>query len=284
MIMSPEYLCRPTQIWRRLRFKSSGEINSLPLPWGCSIRARSAEAIGYAIATQGVYDLPLTEAIMRLTDAGDTAIDVGANIGYMTLVLALTSGARGRVVCFEPNPALLSTLTANVESWKHLRAAPIQIETIALSDGNGDGVLGFPDGYDANAGVASLEVKGPGLSVAIRRLDCLAIGEIGIMKVDVEGHEASVFSGGEQLLAGKKVRDVLFEEHAAYPARSHQILLEHGYRIFRLTRSTWRPLLLPPEARSRQVYLPSNYLATTRPERARARFAPRGWRAFSRVS
>jgi FkbM family methyltransferase len=283
MVMSPEYLCRPTQIWRRLWFQSSSETTSLPLPWGCSISARSAEAIGYAIATQGVYDLPLTEALMRLADAGDTALDVGANIGYMTLALALSAGPEGRVLCFEPNPALLSTLAANVNSWKSLRAARIQIETVALSDRNGEGILGFPDDIDTNGGMASLEAKGPGVSVALRRLDSLDIGGVGIMKVDVEGHEASVFSGAEDLLAGRKVRDILFEEHKAYPARSHKILLGHGYQIFRLTRSTWRPLLLPPEAESRQAYLPPNYLATTQPERAQSRFAPWGWRALSRI-
>jgi FkbM family methyltransferase len=253
----------------------------LPLPWGCAIRAITAEGIGRSIATQGVYDLPLTEAIMRLTDSGDTALDVGANIGYTTLVLARSSGPDGRVVCFEPNPGLLPTLRSNVEHWKGLHVAPIQIEQVALSDRTGADVLGFPHDYALNQGVASLELKNNGVPVMVCRLDSLNINGAGVLKVDVEGHEAAVFVGSEGLLARRSIRDILFEEHERYPARSHRILLDHGYRIFRVTRSTLRPLLLQPEAGARQPYLPSNYLATIDPSRAKARFAPWGWRALS---
>jgi FkbM family methyltransferase len=285
-LWKPEYLWRPSQIWRRLSFQPSGSVTALPLPWNCAINASSSEVIGSAIATQGVYDLPLTEAIMRLTDSGDTALDIGANIGYMTLVLALSAGVSGRVCCFEPNPDVISKLRANVEYWGSLRRslplAPIEIRTLALSNRNGDGSLGFPTDYGHNLGVASLETGGQGITVSLRRLDSLDLGAVGTMKVDVEGHEASVFEGAQNLLAGKLIRDILFEEHEPYPARSHRILLDRGYRIFRLTRSLWRPLLLPPESPSRQPFLPSNYLATADAPRAANRFQARGWMALSK--
>ncbi len=76
----PEYLLRPTQILRRLAFRPHADA-VLTLPWNCTITASSAEDIGRAIATQGVYDLPVTEALLRLTDPGETALDIGANIG-----------------------------------------------------------------------------------------------------------------------------------------------------------------------------------------------------------
>ena len=279
-LLKPEYLWRPMQILRRLSFQPSNDAN-LYLPWKCTINACSAETIGRSIATQGVYDLPLTEAIMRLTDEGDTALDVGANIGYMSLVLALSAGGRGRVLCFEPNPALLPRLTANVSSWKSLpHTAPIEIHTAALSDQDGNGYLSLPDDYAQNSGVASLEEKGT-VPVRVCRLDSLDIGSAGVMKVDVEGHESAVFSGSRNLLANKRIRDILFEEHQPYPAPSHRILLEHGYQIFRLTRSAWRPLILPAEAPSRQAYLPSNFLATRDPSRVHARFQPWGWYALT---
>lgn len=257
----------------------------LSLPWHCTISARSAEIIGRCIATHGLYDLPLTEAIMRLTDAGDTALDLGANIGYMTLVLARSAGPEGRVLCFEPNPALLPILRTNVNNWNSLQVAPIQIETFAISDRNGGGVLGFPDDYVRNQGLASLELKKDGVPVHVRRLDSMEINRAGIMKLDVEGHEAAVLMGAEKLLARKQIRDILFEEHGSYPARSHQILLEHRYHIFRVTGSIWRPLLLPPEALPRRTFLPPTYpptyLATADPSRAHTRFASWGWGALS---
>jgi FkbM family methyltransferase len=279
--LRPEYLWRPSQILRRLSFTPSRNVTDLPLPWQCSIRACSAEDIGRAIATQGVYDLPLTEGLTRLADRGETALDLGANIGYASLVLARAVGPDGRVICFEPNPAILPTLRANVSKWSSLPAARIRIEEIAVSDANGEGVLGFPEEYEQNQGLGTLELRTAGVPVSIRRLDSLDIASVGVMKVDVEGHEASVFKGAQDLLAEKRIRDILFEEHVAYPAPSHQILLAHGYHVFRLTRSTLRPLLLPPEAPSRQSFLPPNFLATLNPERAAARFAPWGWFALS---
>ena len=280
-ILKPEYLWRPSQILRRLSFKPSNDPVPLSLPWNCAIKASTAEVIGRSIATQGVYDLPVTEAIMRLADPGDTALDVGANIGYMTLVLALSVGPRGRVLSFEPSPDVLPMLRENVSNWKSLKIAPIEIKTIALSDRDGEGRLGFPAGFDQNWGVASLEVAEGAVPVKLGRLDSLESRGVGVMKVDVEGHEAAVFAGAEKLLAQKLIRDIVFEEHHAYPAGSHKILLEHGYRIFRLARSTWRLLLLPADAPPRQAYLPSNFLATTDSSRAESRCSAPGWYALS---
>ena len=284
-LMKPEYLLGPRWALRRLFFRPCNEIKPLPLRWHCTILGCSAETIGRYLATRGLYDLPLTEAIIRLTDAGDSTIDIGANIGYVTLVLSLSAGPEGRVVCYEPNPSLLPTLRMNVNNWKSLPVAPIQVEATAISDRDGEGILGFPDGYVGNRGLASLEVNKKGVRVRVSRLDSLSIQSVGIMKLDVEGHEAAVLSGAAGLLARRSVRDILFEEHEGYPALSHKILLEHAYHIFRVTGSTFRPLLLPPGAPTRLPFLPPeyppNYLATVDPDRASERFKAGGWYALS---
>jgi FkbM family methyltransferase len=279
--LKPEYLWRPGQILRRLSYKPSNAVVSLSLPWNCTINACSAEVIGRSIATQGVYDLPVTEAIMRLADPGDTALDIGANIGYMSLVLALSVGPRGRVLSFEPSPTVLPVLRMNVSHWSSLAIAPIEVQAIALSDHDGEGRLGFPTDGDPNWGLASLEAEEGAISVKLSRLDSLDCRGAGIMKIDVEGHEASVFAGASNLLDKKLIRDILFEEHHPYPARSHKILLDHGYRIFRLTRSAWRPVLCPADEPNRQAYLPSNFLATADPARVESRFRDGGWQALS---
>ena len=279
-LLNPEYFYRPSQILRRLSFKPSLDA-TLPLPWRCAITTNSTDTIGRAIATQGVYDLPVTEALMRLADPDETALDVGANIGYMSLVLALSVGSRGRVICFEPNADVLPKLRRNADNWKALNAAPIEIHSVALSDHEGAGSLGFPAAYSENLGVASLEFGEGGVRVPLCRLDSLDLSSAGVMKVDVEGHEASVFAGAAKLLVKKQIRDIVFEEHDAYPARSHAVLLEHGYQVFRLTRSAWGPLLLPPQAPPRQAHSPSNFLATADASRAEARFRARGWTALS---
>jgi FkbM family methyltransferase len=285
LLSKPEFLWRPRQLLRSRRFEPCDTLQHLPLPWDCTIFARSTEVVGRLIATLGLYDLPLTEAIMRLAVAGDTALDIGANIGYTALVFARSVRAEGSVRAFEPNRFVLPTLRKNVSEWSSLRIAPIEVETIALSDRDGEAILGFPDGYADNEGIASLELSKDGIPVSVRRLESFDFGDVGIMKIDVEGHEAAVLCGATGLLQRKAIRDILFEEHGVYPARSHQILLDHGYSIFRVTGSRFGPLLLPPQAEARQPFLPPeyppNYLATIDPSRAKARFKVRGWQALS---
>src|SRR5687767_7277141 len=119
----PEYFLRPRQILLRWRRKLAGGLShSVPgpianLPWGLSLRLTTPELIQNAIWLKGVYDVVLTETIWRLLDDGDTAIDVGAHIGYMSSVMAARVGAQGRVLAFEPHPDLFRELAANVSLW-----------------------------------------------------------------------------------------------------------------------------------------------------------------------
>jgi predicted KAP-like P-loop ATPase len=58
--------------------------------------------VGEDILNLGVYDRVVAEAIFRLLDPSEQAIDVGANIGQNVSIMALVAGRRGRVVAFEP--------------------------------------------------------------------------------------------------------------------------------------------------------------------------------------
>jgi hypothetical protein len=95
------YLFQPLQILRRLRleyfWRSRNEALVL-LPWGLPIKINPQEAVGHEIAAQGVYEREVTETLWRLTDPGDLAIDVGANIGYTTSILGIRVGPKGRVI------------------------------------------------------------------------------------------------------------------------------------------------------------------------------------------
>jgi len=85
----PEYVFNPGQIYRKLLVefgRYSNEFETVFLPWGVSIKVRPNEVIGRAILTTGIYDLSVTEVIYLLLDLGETAVDVGANIGYMTRI------------------------------------------------------------------------------------------------------------------------------------------------------------------------------------------------------
>lgn len=67
----------------------------MKLPWGSEIRVNIGEGIGNTIWRTGVDDLPVLECLWRLTDPGDRCVDVGANIGLMTNVMAFRAGSEG---------------------------------------------------------------------------------------------------------------------------------------------------------------------------------------------
>jgi hypothetical protein len=59
---------------------------------------------------QGFWEMWITAAMARFVRRGTTVVDVGANVGYYTLLLADAVGPQGRVVAFEPNPPIAEKL------------------------------------------------------------------------------------------------------------------------------------------------------------------------------
>src|ERR1051326_695854 len=146
----PQYLLRPSQLLRRLfriaRRQSPGETEEAVLAWGLPIRFHPRETIGSNIWRLGLYDLCVCETLFRLINPGELAVDVGANIGQMTGLMALRAGKVGRVIAFEPHPELFRELSANVERWRdHARIASMALHPIALSDRCGTGQLRVTD-------------------------------------------------------------------------------------------------------------------------------------------
>jgi FkbM family methyltransferase len=289
----PHYLWRPGQLVlraTRARRPAAGPTQSLPLPWGARIDCFSGDAITSSIARTGVYDLLMTEALFRLADAGETAVDAGANLGYASSALAAAVGPTGRVLAVEPHPAIHALLARTAARWKRERhLAPIELCPLALSDGRGLGALVTGARFAGNRGTATLapEYRASAtakVAVPLATLDELADGmSIGVLKLDVEGHELQVLRGASGLLESGRVRDVLVEAPEGRPNPATELLADHGYTLFE-TRST---LLGPRIGRHEPApwvdwLEPPTLLATLDPDRLLRRFDPRGWRALRR--
>lgn len=121
------------------------------------------------------------------------AVDVGANRGTYTYPLTKLAS---RVIAFEPIPDLAADLRA-------LFGTNVDIQPVALSDRNGEATLRVPMwGARLATGLATIE-SGNALNgtefreivVRTARLDDLNLSNVGFIKIDVEGHEASVLAG-----------------------------------------------------------------------------------------
>lgn len=245
------------------------------LPWGDPIEVSVDEAVGAGISRSGVHELAVTEVMWRLLEPGDLAVDVGANAGYFALLMATRCA---EVIAVEPNPELLPRLTRNL----HGVPATVRVVDKALSDYEGWATLHQPDGYDANRGTATLESTGTtaGFRVETTTLDELLDHRApGLLKLDVEGHEAAALSGARCTLQRRAVRDVIFEEHERLPTDVTGILSAAGYTIFALTHTLLGPRLAEPKGADFGWDAPT-YLATADPGRAWRLASTRGWHAL----
>jgi FkbM family methyltransferase len=285
----PYYLFRPGLLWRRFRHavapKAAGGRESVLLPWGLPITVDPAQPIGSALLRSGVYDLCVCEAVYRLADPGELAIDVGANVGVMSSVAAVKLGKSGKVLAFEPHPTTFGELLANTQRWSSTGwAAPVEPKRVALSDHEGHGMLVGGDAGDlGQTSFASSAMSGNGyLEAELQRLDSIVSENVGVLKLDVEGHEANALRGAEHLVQARKIRDIVFEEHQTPPTPATEFLEQHGYTVFGLEQRLFGLRLSDPRRiRTKRSYDPPSYLATVEPERAIDRFRQGGWKTLS---
>lgn len=291
-IFRPYYVFRPQQLARRLASAARGTPvgpTRAPTAWGATLEVDPSDHIGHAVWNNGVYDLLVSEVLWRLAAPGSTVVDVGANIGCMTSLLATRVGPRGQVIAFEPHPVIRRRLLRNVELLDGGRgAAGVRVVAAAVGDTNGTATLVTDDEFDVNNGTARL-TGGDGdgtrerFDVEVVTIDSqLGALPVQVMKVDVEGHEAAVFRGARGVLGTGQVRHVVYEDHLGAESAVHDQLESHGYRVFALG---WRfngPVIgARTERLARENEAPS-YLASRDAAQAEASLRARGWRVLRR--
>jgi FkbM family methyltransferase len=286
-LRKPQYVLRPRWAVRRILAKAgfskaAGASGAIELPWGTSLYIDEKDTVGRALAAQGLYDVVTTEVLWRLIDDGATVFDIGANIGYFTTLLAHRAGPNGRVVAFEPHPETFRFLQKNVAQIKHRN---VRIENVALSDVEGEGALDNFLNEEGNTSYAFLtnEPSSRALTVKMVRGERYLEQRPSLMKVDAQWHEASVLAGFGAALRDGSIRDIVFEEDAPYPAPSHKILLDAGYKLLWFDQRLSGPIVISPDQKPTGIQpyevLPS-YLATRDEERARNLLSKRGWQSL----
>jgi FkbM family methyltransferase len=293
-----EFIFHPSQIissiLTRLHLRSAVRKGSgtVKLPWGLPFKVHANDIIGNNILNYGLFDLTVCELISRLLDSGEMAIDAGSNTGQMAGLMSLCTGPNGKVFAFEPHPEIFGELQTNIASWSPFtQLSPIQPMQIALGNSSGTIKLHVHADFSKNRGSSSIASDADSIdslisyTVKVSSLDEL-IGEnnkIGLMKIDVEGYEFTVFQGSRRVLASRQIRDILFEDLDEYPTKVTNMLEEYGYKIYRLD-GNWRGLRLMPIS-SEQPHgsmNKHNFLASIDPERVTHRMARTGWNIYSR--
>jgi len=286
-LWKPWFVWRPSQVGRRLiralRKPASG-FQPLETAWGGSILADPSKNIGYSIWTTGIYDLAVSEVMARLVNPGNTVIDAGANIGYMTVLGGTLAGSTGRVISFEPHPDLFPILQKNAaNAATRTSFAKAELHQAALGSQKGTAELVLPDEMADNDGIARIAQgdagSGKTISVPVQTIDDVLGGDgAALLKIDVEGYELPVLKGARRALEERRITHILFEDHVGKDSPVVQYLRDVGCRLYSIGWSINRPLLEPIEGGKRSTdYEAPNYLATFAEDEAIAQCRPRGW-------
>lgn len=158
----------------------------------------------------GYWEMWTTEAMLRFIRPGMTAVDIGANLGYFTMLMADLVGPTGRVVAFEPNPRMAERArrSAHVNGF-----APFtQIHEVALSDEPGDTVMFVPPTEPKNAHFSQPSGRDGEIRVRVQRADAFdALRDADFIKIDTEGAEDAVWRGMAGLLRRNRPLTVFME-------------------------------------------------------------------------
>jgi FkbM family methyltransferase len=151
----------------------------------------------------GAYEQPIADLFASTLRAGMTVIDVGAHVGYFSLVAARHVGPTGRVWSFEPDPANRASLERNVHA--NGLTDRISILPLAASSAVGESAL-YRVASDTGSSTLypSADTGGERIAVATTSLDAWADASgwpaVDLVKVDAEGAEGSVVDGMTELV------------------------------------------------------------------------------------
>lgn len=210
------------------------------------------------IFESGTYE-PGTLALMaHVLRPGDTFLDVGANIGLMSIAASRHVGPTGRVFAFEPEPAMFARLLENLD----LNAVR-NVDAIQTALGARDQVRTVFAYPAINIGRASL-VQSPGAvptgQATVRALASFVeerqLDRIRMIKIDVEGFEYEVLLGAQNCLTGERppILCVECDDEMPRPDRTvsmstiHELIIGiRQYRPYALTRSKFAkdPRMMP---------------------------------------
>ena len=189
----------------------------------------------------GVYERADTQLMLRMLQPGWVVLDVGANIGWYTLMAAKALAGTGAVHAFEPAPEEFARLSQNL-ALNGFRNVTLHEQ--ALSDSAGQGLL--TELRDAGMTRLATSTDSSSRPVSMNTLDLFArataLGRLDFVKVDIEGAELRFLQGGRSTLA--RLRPTLMielhEQNLAAFGTTPELLVREleqmDYRLYRTTR------------------------------------------------
>ncbi len=193
-------------LWRILYASSPPRWLLQPCGHANQILLRSNSLIAEAIYCR-IFEHEEEKFLLNNIQKGMTVFDIGANIGWITIIMAQAVGPQGRVHSFEPYPPIFNHLQLNI-ALNELS----QVSANCLALGNTSGVIPFyifPEGFEVYNSIGAGERREgqsahQKINVPVTQLDHYCqenhISQIDLIKIDVEGAEEIVLKGASRIL------------------------------------------------------------------------------------
>jgi len=173
----------------------------------------------------GWFETDKQQILQSLQLGGTTVIDIGAHVGFFTVLLSRLVGEKGSVIAVEPLPINLDFINRHI----HLNQIEnITVLQVALSDKKG--VMKFAStGHSSSAHLA----EDGDLEVSVVTLDSLNnfTTPVSLVKIDVEGAEADLLRGGEAFFKSNRPIILLATHSEAQIEACRSILTRYGYSM-----------------------------------------------------
>jgi FkbM family methyltransferase len=227
------------------------------------------DSLGLSIKKRPIREVLQTRLAMKQVRRGDVVLDIGAHIGYYTLIFARLVGEEGKVFAFEPDPDNFALLERNVTANGH---GNVVLERVAVSNESGKTRFYLSNDISMNPNICNTYSSDRHIEVECVRLDDYFKnygGNIDYIKMDIEGAEAAAIEGMSDLLErhpnAKIVTEFLpvgLKRSGVEPEDYLKLLLKHGFRLYHVNEveKTIEPVDIP---RLLETYTPGRANFTT---------------------
>jgi FkbM family methyltransferase len=179
----------------------------------------------------GSFEYEKQLAFRRAVSRGDVVYDLGAHVGFYTLLASVLAGEAGHVYSFEPLAANAAILRRHLE-MNRIRNCTVFQEAVAASDGTAR--------FDPSSSgdLAHLSETGTETVKTVALDSLFAVGQLRaprVVKIDVEGAELEALRGAVRLMEAHRPVILLATHGAEVHAGCVKLLCDRGYRLESLT-------------------------------------------------
>lgn len=204
---------------------------------------KSDDTVSEELIINKTWESLETEVFKQNIKNGDTVIDLGANLGYYSLIAARIVGEKGKVYAFEPDEENFQILEKNIKANNYKNIIPVKM---AVSDKIGNIKLYLSPGnkgdhriYDQNAGRNTVTIKSTTLDNYFKNQ------KVDLIKIDIQGSEMDAIKGAKKIInANKNIKVIteyqaeLLEANNSKPVDYLNLLTSLGFELYDINQNT----------------------------------------------